>query len=61
MNDAFASLERFIRQDMRMSHIYQPVMLLELLGSGGQASIRQIAEALQAQWHDGNCGDAIIR
>ena len=49
MSDAFASLERFIRQDMRMSHIYQPVMLLQLLGSGGQASIRQIAKALLAE------------
>ncbi len=49
MSDAFVSLERFIRQDMRMSHIYQPVMLLELLGSGGTASIRQIAKALLAE------------
>jgi ATP adenylyltransferase len=49
MTDAFASLERFIRQEMRMSHIYQPVMLLELLASGGQASIRQIAKALLAE------------
>lgn len=49
MNDAFASLERFVRHEMRMSHIYQPVMLLELLSSGGQASIRQIAKALLAE------------
>ncbi len=49
MSDAFASLERFVRQEMRMSHIYQPVMLLELLSSGGQASIRQIAKALLAE------------
>jgi ATP adenylyltransferase len=61
VSHAFASLERFVSHEMRMSHIYQPVMLLELHSSGGQASIRQIAEALQAQWHDGNCGDAIIR
>jgi diadenosine tetraphosphate (Ap4A) HIT family hydrolase len=49
MSDAFASLERFVRHEMRMSHIYQPVMLLELLSSGGQASIRQIAKALLAE------------
>jgi diadenosine tetraphosphate (Ap4A) HIT family hydrolase/5-methylcytosine-specific restriction endonuclease McrA len=31
---------------MRMSHIYQPVMLMELLRSGGRASINDIARAL---------------
>lgn len=46
MNDAFASLERFVRHEMRMSIIYQPVMLVELLRSGGTASIDQIAKAL---------------
>jgi ATP adenylyltransferase len=46
MSDAFANLERFIRNEMRMSHIYQPVMLLELLNSGGHASVNQIAKAL---------------
>ena len=30
---------------MRMSHIYQPVMIKELLQSGGKASIRNIAAA----------------
>jgi len=30
---------------MRMSHIYQPVMISELLKSGGKASIRDIAAA----------------
>ncbi|CUJ83844.1 AP-4-A phosphorylase [Ruegeria denitrificans] len=29
-----------------MSHVYQPVMLLELLKSGGEASIEQIAKAM---------------
>jgi ATP adenylyltransferase len=46
MTDAFASLEQFIRSEMRMSHVYQPVMLLELLNSGGRASVKQIARAL---------------
>jgi ATP adenylyltransferase len=31
---------------MRMSHIYQPVMLAELLKGGGSASIKHIAKAL---------------
>jgi ATP adenylyltransferase len=34
---------------MRMSHIYQPVMLKELLESGGKASIRKIAAAFLAR------------
>lgn len=46
MNDLFASLENFIRKEMRMSHIYQPVMLLELLKSQGRASVNQIGRAL---------------
>lgn len=46
MTEIFATLERFIRTEMRMSHIYQPVMLLELLRSGGFASVNQIATAL---------------
>lgn len=46
MSEAFTSLEHFIRNEMRMSHIYQPVMLLELLRSHGKASVNQIARAL---------------
>jgi len=46
MNTAFSTLERFIRDEMRMSHIYQPVMLLELLKCHGRASVSQIAKAL---------------
>jgi diadenosine tetraphosphate (Ap4A) HIT family hydrolase len=42
----FADLDRFIRNEMRMSHIYQPVMLLELLRSNGSASTNDIARAL---------------
>jgi hypothetical protein len=33
---------------MRMSHIYQPVMLLELLRNDGSASVEQIATAFAA-------------
>jgi len=39
-------LSDFIEHKMRMSHIYQPVMLMELLKRGGSASRRQIAAAL---------------
>jgi ATP adenylyltransferase len=46
MSDAFTQIQQFIRYEMRMSHIYQPVMLLELLTSKGAASINQIAKAL---------------
>ena len=31
---------------MRMSHVYQPVMLAELLKSNGKAAVRQIARAI---------------
>jgi ATP adenylyltransferase len=42
---SFEHLRDFIRKRMRMSHIYQPVMIKELLQSGGKASIRSIAAA----------------
>jgi len=42
----FNSLLSFIEKDMRMSHVYQPVMLIELLRSNGSASVEQIAKAL---------------
>ena len=45
-SQAFERLKDFIQQKMRMSHIYQPVMLLELLRKGGVASRREIAQAL---------------
>lgn len=46
MTDTFENLDRFIRHQMRMSHIYQPVMLRELLRSDGSATVGQIAQAL---------------
>jgi len=42
----FAQLEDFIQEKMRMSHIYQPVMLKVLLENGGHANIEDIARAL---------------
>ena len=34
---------------MRMSHVYQPAMLISLLKNGGEASVTQIAKALLEQ------------
>jgi diadenosine tetraphosphate (Ap4A) HIT family hydrolase/5-methylcytosine-specific restriction endonuclease McrA len=42
----FDDLVQFIEHDMRMSHVYQPVMLRELLDRGGRASRKDIARAL---------------
>jgi diadenosine tetraphosphate (Ap4A) HIT family hydrolase len=42
----FRELDDFIRNRMRMSHVYQPAMLIELLRSGGSASVETIAKAL---------------
>ena len=39
-------LHRYITEHMRMSHVYQPVMLRELLKSEGAATVEQIAKAL---------------
>jgi ATP adenylyltransferase len=45
MTSSFERLRDFIQKQMRMSHIYQPVMIRELLVNGGKASIRSIASA----------------
>ena len=45
MASSFEHFRDFIQKRMRMSHIYQPVMIRELLKSGGKASIRNIAAA----------------
>jgi ATP adenylyltransferase len=45
----FNKLSDFISIQMRMSHIYQPVMLMELLNHGGKAAISDIAKALLAR------------
>ena len=42
----FEELQDFIRNKMRMSHIYQPVMLIELLQNNGSATVNQIARSL---------------
>jgi ATP adenylyltransferase len=47
---SYESLANFITGQMRMSHIYQPVMLMELLERGGKCNEREIASSLLA--HD---------
>ena len=39
-------LKNFITKSMRMSHIYQPVMLITILEQGGKASVRDIAASI---------------
>ena len=39
----FDTLKLFITSKMRMSHIYQPLMIRTLLDSGGSSTIRQLA------------------
>jgi diadenosine tetraphosphate (Ap4A) HIT family hydrolase/5-methylcytosine-specific restriction endonuclease McrA len=43
---SFDDLLQFIERDMRMSHVYQPVMIRLLLDLGGRASREEIARAL---------------
>jgi len=43
---AFAGLAKFITRDMRMSHVYQPLMLLALLRSNGRLPASAIARKL---------------
>jgi diadenosine tetraphosphate (Ap4A) HIT family hydrolase/5-methylcytosine-specific restriction endonuclease McrA len=42
----FHQLKSFIEKSMRMSHIYQPVMLMTLLKKDGKASVRDIATSI---------------
>jgi ATP adenylyltransferase len=49
MASSFSHLRDFIQNKMRMAHIYQPVMIRELLTRGGKASIRNIAGAFLAR------------
>jgi len=49
MSRLYRHLQQFISKDMRMSHVYQPVMLAELLKSNGKATVRQIARTILAK------------
>jgi ATP adenylyltransferase len=42
----YRELEEFIQKRMRMSHVYQPVMLMTLLKDGGKSSTTEIAKAI---------------
>src|SRR5215469_2697103 len=42
----YRECEDFIQNGMRMSHVYQPVMLMTLLEGGGKASTAAIAKAI---------------
>ena len=42
----FIDLKDFLTNRMRMSHIYQPVMLMTLLKNGGVASVESLAKDL---------------
>jgi ATP adenylyltransferase len=46
MSQKYDELSDFISNQMRMSHIYQPVMLVELLQNNGSANVTDIAKAL---------------
>jgi len=48
-SDAFRKLSDFLLHRMRMSHIYQPLMLKVLLERGGRAQTRDIAAAFLAE------------
>ena len=45
-DNSFIQLRDFINSQMRMSHVYQPVMLIELLQNGGSADVEDIARSL---------------
>lgn len=48
---SYRKLSEFIQNRMRMSHVYQPVMLLTLLKKRGRASASDIAKAILAHDH----------
>src|SRR4051794_28425990 len=43
---SYKALAQFIEQDMRMSHVYQPLVVRGLIDAGGTATLRQLALAL---------------
>jgi len=46
LSDRFTKLRQFVESEMRMSHVYQPVMLVELLKNDGASTKTEIAQAL---------------
>ena len=49
MSETFENLKNFILNDMKMVHIYQPVMLTELLKSEGKATVYEIAKSISRE------------
>ena len=49
MSLAYDRLRQFLSQDMRMSHVYQPLMLKALLKRNKRAPTREIATAFLAE------------
>lgn len=45
----FAVLKEFLESKMRLSHIYQPLLIKSLIESGGSATLRQLAGAFLGQ------------
>src|SRR5512145_1248185 len=45
----FPDLLAFVTTRMRMSHIYQPLLIRALVDAGGAATLRQLAHAFLAQ------------
>ena len=45
----FEDVRDFLLKRMRMSHVYQPLMIRELLARGGTASLREVASAFLAR------------
>jgi ATP adenylyltransferase len=48
-SQTYERLARFITHEMRMSHVYQPVMLREVLRHKGSASVNTIARSLLSE------------
>ena len=44
VNMTFDDLLKFVEEDLRMSHVYQPLLISFLVQSGGAATVRQLAQ-----------------
>jgi hypothetical protein len=44
VNMTFDELLKFVEEDLRMSHVYQPLLISFLVQSGGAATVRQLAQ-----------------
>lgn len=45
----FEELVDFLEKRMRLSHVYQPLMIRSLVDAGGSATLRQLANAFLLQ------------